>query len=570
MSPPSDDPLPDHLAQRPDQSWKWPLPTAWLLGVKLLGSLRDIALSSVAKIDLRTWMTAGEVIDMTNRTVDDRGESCCYIDFLADTGDSQRLVYQLARLLMQEQLPVKSWQGETEVTELLPRGSTLVIGGDTAYPVATHRRLLDRIRAPFKWAHDELPPLQRDAIDTQPVSLLAVPGNHDYYDGLRGFEALTHNPPVQTSPPPTSTQASPSEQALRLPGYKLEQHASYFALALPFGWRLWGLDVELHEIDERQAAFFEYARNWTPGAGPQQASKPSPPLEPPDRLILVTSRPAFVYQGEGEQAKVIKASLEHLGLTPAFAAHGNLEPKQIRLDLSGDVHLYERYWGTDHESMPDDLDKIYEARAAGTILPADNAQYEAPQRYLPADEQSGVRQRGNDVEPCVQDGDRANYASVVSGLGGAFHHPSQVRMGTTAPRTSWPSPEHSAREIGVRLVNPYQMFRAGAVGIVGLAISMACYLLVWSSADHVNVMDVAFKIPSLSPELRDAIHQLELVSAMVGIAVAMAVLPVGGYYFGRWSAKSIREMRTPTSWWLRATKALTHWCVAWRLLRGWI
>ncbi|TMQ08798.1 MAG: hypothetical protein E6J91_32285, partial [Deltaproteobacteria bacterium] len=421
--------LPHHLHEPPDQPWKWPLPTAWLLGIKLLGSLRDILLSSVAKVDLRTWMTADEVVDLTDHAVTDRGEPCCYIDFIADTGDSQRMVYQLARLLKQERLQVRSWQDGREVTEELPRGSLLVIGGDTGYPIATHRRLLDRVCAPFTWAHEELSERERRALDARPVSLLAVPGNHDYYDGLRGFEALSHSPPVRTARPPPprsppSRSPPPSEHPLRLPGYKLEQHASYFAAALPFGWRLWGLDVEQRNIDDRQVAFFHYAARWERGVGPQRVAAPvdAPPPPPPDRLILVTSRPGFVYQAESDHAEVLKESFEPLKLTPAFAQDGALAHDRVRLDLSGDVHLYERYWGTDCDAMPDDVDTMDEARAAGRALPFD-AQYEPPECYREAGAQSTVRARGNDFTARSAAGVRHNYAAVVSGLGGAFHHP---------------------------------------------------------------------------------------------------------------------------------------------------
>src|ERR1044071_544464 len=60
-----DESLPKHLQRRPEKAWQWPMPTAWLLGTKILGSLRDIVLSSVVKVDLRNWMTAGEVLDLT-------------------------------------------------------------------------------------------------------------------------------------------------------------------------------------------------------------------------------------------------------------------------------------------------------------------------------------------------------------------------------------------------------------------------------------------------------------------------------------------------------------------------
>jgi hypothetical protein len=578
-----DEPLPQHLRRPPAEAWQWPTPTAWLLGTKLLGSLRDIVLSSLVKIDLRNWMTAGSVIDLAPRAENDEPY---YIDFLADTGDSQRLVYQLARLLKQERLEVKRWENGEENSTFLPRGSLLVLGGDTAYPIATHRRLIERVRAPFHWAHDELTDAQKAELERQPVTLLAVPGNHDYYDGLRGFEALAHSPPVVLSHSPTSAaspweQPPPSEQPLRLAGYKLEQHASYFAAALPFGWQLWGLDVEIDKIDDRQVAFFQGAARWTRGSPePHIATGDDPPPPPPDRLILVTSRPGFVYQGLSDHAKVIQPSLERLGLTAAFAHGGHLEHKRVRLDLSGDVHLYERYWGTDHSEIPDSVDQLYAARAAGERLPSDTREYEAPERYRAAGDHAVVRMRGNDEKPPTEAHGRTNYASVVSGLGGAFHHPSQVRRGTTTPCAAWPSAEHSAREIGVRLVDPYEMFRAGAVGIAGLLVATTCYLLGWSGA---NVLGVLFAEPS-DPHRWLPLAELGLVAAMVGIVLAMIGLPIGAYYFGRVLARPIREMRpldqelsprnakTPAAGWRRASRAALHWCLRAirKTMRAWL
>src|SRR5262249_22825414 len=97
---------------------------------------------------------------------------------------------------------------------------------------------------------------------------LAVPGNHDYYDGLRGFEALAHSPPVviassRAPKTPAPDAPPPAEQPLRLAGYQLAQHASYFAASLPFDWHLWGLDIEMHVIDDRQLAFFQRAARRT-------------------------------------------------------------------------------------------------------------------------------------------------------------------------------------------------------------------------------------------------------------------------------------------------------------------
>ncbi|HZJ68022.1 MAG TPA: hypothetical protein VFD36_31180, partial [Kofleriaceae bacterium] len=100
--------LPEQLHERPRASYEWDFPTAWLLGTQLITGLRDILLSGLFKIDTRDWMVAN-TIDLRDRaTTDEHGRACCWIDFLADTGDSARLVYQLAYLLQQPELEVRN------------------------------------------------------------------------------------------------------------------------------------------------------------------------------------------------------------------------------------------------------------------------------------------------------------------------------------------------------------------------------------------------------------------------------------------------------------------------------
>jgi hypothetical protein len=69
-------------------------------------------------------------------------------------------------------------------------------------------------------------------------------------------------------------------------------------------------------------------------------------------------------------------SFLRLGLEPGFLRNGKLSADKCRLDISGDVHHYERYWGNVDEN-----------------------------------------------------GESGNYASVVAGGGGAFLHPSHTDAG---------------------------------------------------------------------------------------------------------------------------------------------
>jgi hypothetical protein len=94
--------LPDYLKTRPTRPEDWDRPTAWLFGTKLLGSARSLLLSAVHRgFDLRDWVTPN-TIDVEIPDDDDE----CWIDFLADTGDSPRLVYRLAQLLQRSSLTI--------------------------------------------------------------------------------------------------------------------------------------------------------------------------------------------------------------------------------------------------------------------------------------------------------------------------------------------------------------------------------------------------------------------------------------------------------------------------------
>ncbi len=452
MSGDRDHGLPDYLKHKPKHG-EWEFPTAWLLGSQLFGALRDIALSAMFKFDPRDWMTA-HTIDLHDRAID----GACWIDYLADTGDSPELVYRLARLLQQDELVVGG--------ERLPRGVALVMGGDTAYPIATRRRLIQRVRAPFIWAFDELGKAEADPR----VRLLGVPGNHDYYDALGGYEPQFH----ARQRPANAGSLGPT-QRLDLPGYQTEQNASYFAALLPFGWQLWALDNEKAPIDEQQIAYFQS-------------------LPATTKRIVATSRPTRVYGALSEQEPELEKSFNSLGLPLAFK-NGDLSGDQIRLDLSGDTHTYERYWGD------------------------------------------------------------SNYASVVSGLGGAFHHPGQVRYGKQEPRAAWPDLPTTTRAVGERLLRPHWVFQAGAVGILGLVVAMICHSLAWAIAkDHRSVLDAALKPYGGMGDL----ERVGLLAALIATTLAPFGVLAFAVWLGRKLAPSIIEMTPPSGWWSRCTYRCAH------------
>ncbi|MGQ0618161.1 MAG: hypothetical protein ACT4PW_14430 [Acidimicrobiia bacterium] len=150
-----------------------------------------------------------------------------WFDYVADTGDGWNSAYTVARLLAAPGLDLE-WDGETIATE---RGQVLVMGGDQVYPVPTRVEYEDRFLGPYRsalpWSDDDGP------------DLFAIPGSHDWYDGLVNF-------------------ASTFCREHHIGGWKTRQRRSYFALQFPHGWWLWAIDVQFGAfLDEAQLGYFE-------------------------------------------------------------------------------------------------------------------------------------------------------------------------------------------------------------------------------------------------------------------------------------------------------------------------
>lgn len=235
----------------------------------------------------------------------DRNE--LWIDFVADLGDGWNPTYAVAYLLAQKTLPAKSPDGAQIETH---RGDLLIMGGDQVYPTASREEYERRLIAPYEAAFPRS--------DHPHPHLFAIPGNHDWYDGLVSFTRLF----CQKTPP------------RRIGGWELPQKRSYFALKLPHRWWLLGVDIQLEaDIDGPQLEYFQtVARQMKPG----------------DRVILCTPRPDWIY---GAHAA---ANLNYF--------EREILPKDVRvvLRLSGDVHHYRR-----HEHESEDGSKIHLIIAGG-------------------------------------------------------------------------------------------------------------------------------------------------------------------------------------------------------------
>ncbi len=216
-----------------------------------------------------------------------------WIDFIADTGDGFNPTYSVAWLTAQRSLTPTNHVGEP-----LPRASLVVFGGDEVYPVASPEEYENRLTGPYEAS---LP-----HTDPPHPTLLAIPGNHDWYDGLTTFMRVFAQPKW-------------------VGGRRTGQSRSYFAVQLQHRWWLWGIDIQFDTyIDEPQLTYFDAAaREMGPGA----------------RVILCTAVPAWTD---------VQSNVEGFRDLAYFEAHVlRKHGLELVISLSGDSHHYVRYEAED-------------------------------------------------------------------------------------------------------------------------------------------------------------------------------------------------------------------------------
>jgi hypothetical protein len=88
--------------------------------------------------------------------------------------------------------------------------------------------------------------------------LFALPGNHDWYDGLAAFDSLFCQ---------SRDHLLGSQHGSRIGGWRCVQHRSYWAIHLPYDWWLWGVDIQFSKyLDAPQENYFRtMARVTEPG-----------------------------------------------------------------------------------------------------------------------------------------------------------------------------------------------------------------------------------------------------------------------------------------------------------------
>ena len=214
-----------------------------------------------------------------------------WIDYVSDVGEGFDATFSVATLLAQPHLTVDDHDTR--------RGQLLVMGGDEVYPTPEMHEYDNRLRGPYSAAL----PLQKD--DCDPPALFAIPGNHDWYDGLTNFlKVFCQERPIGN--------------------WRTQQKRSYFAIKLPHRYWIWGIDVQLNaDIDLPQKNYFQdIVHN---------------DMQPGDQVILCTAEPSWIYKDRyrmNESYDRLKYFEEEL-----IHQHGI----GLVATLTGDLHHYARY-----------------------------------------------------------------------------------------------------------------------------------------------------------------------------------------------------------------------------------
>jgi len=333
-------------------------PVRWLLSRELLAKLGKLAGEVLysKELDHRDWMKV-DVLDL--RTAHHEPGEPFWFDYVADIGDGQLANYNLASLMLgrlsllpesetttvdgtpRRRLialddPVAARAGGAQkaagaAADILPRGTFLLVGADTAYHVADLETLTLRTQTPFDWAYQRLHAKRQPAAEdlARPPWIFAIPGNHDLYDSLIGFNKFFARPFDEKA-----------DQRTRIADFNRLQTGSYFALDLPHDFRLVAMHSQGGDIDHRQATLLErWVREDAPRDDNPRDDKHRRRIR--RKLIVATSQPSTVL---GATNKDSREPFEAAELPRPFSQPPGVLPEgAIHLDLSGDVHHYARY-----------------------------------------------------------------------------------------------------------------------------------------------------------------------------------------------------------------------------------
>jgi len=217
-----------------------------------------------------------------------------WLDYVADVGDGFESTYTVAYLMAQDSLDVRQ-------AGRLRHGEVLIMGGDQCYPQATREEYKGKLLLPYNWAFTTSKPDRK---------LFALPGNHDWYDGLNSFDSLF------------CAARDKSSRGNMIGGWQCQQHRSYWAIKLPYNWWIWGADIQFSKyLDASQVSYFETV---------------AAQMGPKDNLIVCLAEPSWLLAeatGADEEENFFK-----------ITAIARKQGVRIRAAIAGDWHHYARYF----------------------------------------------------------------------------------------------------------------------------------------------------------------------------------------------------------------------------------
>lgn len=238
-----------------------------------------------------------------------------WIDYVADLGDGWNPTYAIASLLARPRLSIRTDNGH-HVTE---RGRLMIMGGDQVYPTPSRESYQSRLVAPYEAAF----PKRECGSEAGRPRVFAIPGNHDWYDGLVSFSRQFCTP-------------------RSIGGWYTEQKRSYFAIRLPHRWWLIGMDIQLEaDIDQPQIEYFR--------------SILRSEMQHGDRAVLMTAEPHWIdgnIYAEPMQKNLVTIAdeIRRAGV-------------QLQIVIAGDYHHYRR-----HESSVDHPRHLITSGGGGGFL----------------------------------------------------------------------------------------------------------------------------------------------------------------------------------------------------------
>jgi len=153
---------------------------------------------------------------------------------------------------------------------------------------------------PYNWAF---------TTDKPERKLFAMPGNHDWYDGLTAFDGLFCSARDRMS----------HGIGKKIGGWRSQQHRSYFAIKLPHNWWIWGADIQLEGyLDDAQKDYFDLV---------------SEHMGKDDKVIVCLAEPSWLHQ-DYQNLREISMLARKTGA-------------KVCAVLAGDWHHYSRYHSAD-------------------------------------------------------------------------------------------------------------------------------------------------------------------------------------------------------------------------------